>query len=240
MATDNGGASSTVAERLAAIRRRVADACARAGRNADAVTLVGAAKRQPIERLRAAAAAGLRVFGENQVQEAEATIPELPVDLDWHFIGTLQSNKAKAAARLFSTFHSIDRVKIARALDREAAKLGRRLAGFLQVHLGEEPTKHGFPEDEARFVEAVRPLAGLGHVRVVGLMAIPPWEDDPDRQRAWFRRLVRLRDALAARPEWADFPGLLSMGMSEDYEVAVEEGATHVRVGTLLFGPRPD
>ncbi len=131
-------------------------------------------------------------------------------------------------------------MKIARALDRQAAKLGRRLSGFLQVHLGDEPTKHGFPDDGAKLVEAVRPLAELGHLEVVGLMAVPPLEDDPDRQRAWFRKLRGLRDLLASRPEWEGFPGLLSMGMSQDFEIAVEEGATHVRLGTLLFGPRPD
>lgn len=240
MAVADADASPTVAQRLAEVRRRIRDAGERAGRDSSAVTLVGAAKRQPIERLRAAAAAGLRVFGENQVQEAAATIPVLPVDLDWHFIGTLQSNKAKAAARLFSTVHSLDRVKIARALDREAGKLGRRLKGFIQIHLGDEPSKHGFPDEGAELAAAVRPLAELEHVEIVGLMAIPPWEDEPERQRAWFRKLRGLGEALAGRPEWQRFPGLLSMGMSQDFEIAVEEGATHVRLGTSLFGPRPD
>ena len=232
----NGSSSPAVAQRLADVRRRIAAACGRAGRDRREVTLIGAAKRQPIERLRAAAAAGLEVFGENQVQEAAAVIGDLPVDLDWHFIGTLQSNKANAAARLFSTVHSLDRLKIARALDRAAGRLGRRLRGFIQVHLGDEPSKHGFPEEG--LVAAVRPLAELEHVEVVGLMAIPPWEDDPEDQRAWFRRLRELRDLVAAQPEWQGFPGQLSMGMSQDFEIAIEEGATHVRVGTSLFGPR--
>lgn len=232
--------TDAVAERLEAIQARIHSACRRAGRDPGEVVLVGASKRQPLERLRAAARAGLHVFGENQVQEAEVKIPELPVDLDWHFIGTLQSNKARSAARLFSTVHSIDRLKIARALDREAGQQDRRLKGFVQVHLGTEPTKHGFPEDAGELVESLRPLAQLRHLDVVGLMTIPPREEDPERQRGWFRRLRELRDRLAGEPEWRGFPGWLSMGMSRDFELAIEEGATHVRVGSSIFGPRLD
>lgn len=229
-----------VADRLADVRERIRRACERSGRDPGEVTLIGASKRQPVERLRAAAEAGLRTFGENQVQEAEAKIPLLGVDLDWHFIGTLQSNKVKTAVRLFSTVHSLDRPKIARALAEEAGRQDRRLKGFIQVHLGDEATKHGFPQDGEDLVRAVRPLADLERLEVVGLMAIPPWEDDPEARRAWFRKLRRLRDLLADQPEWRGFPGLLSMGMSDDFEAAIEEGATHVRVGTSLFGPRLD
>ena len=133
--------------------------------------------------------------------------------------------------------HSIDRVKIARHLDRHAGDLGRALEGFLEVNVGGEASKHGFaPEGLA---QKVAPLAELEHLRIVGLMAIPPWEDDPQAARRWFVRLRELRDALFARPEWSGRPGHLSMGMSSDYEVAIEEGATHVRVGTALFGERP-
>ncbi len=234
--TENSPPTGDAGERLADIRRRIREACDRAGRDAGEVTLIGASKRQPIARLEAAIAAGLRVFGESRIQEAVVKIPQLPVGLDWHFIGTLQSNKAKVAARFFDTVHSLDRLKIARALDRAAEKQGRRIQGFIQVHLGSEPTKHGFPEDG--LAEAVRPLADLEHLDIVGLMAIPPWEEDAARRRAWFRRMRELRDELAERPEWQAFPGLLSMGMSQDFELAIEEGATHVRVGTSLFGPR--
>ena len=236
--SDNG--APTVADRLADVRERIRLACERCGRDPRDVTLIGASKRQPIERLRAAAEAGLRTFGENQVQEAEVKVPVLPVDLDWHFIGTLQSNKAKPAVRIFSTVHSLDRPKIARVLAEEAGRQNRRLKGFIQVHLGDEPTKHGFPEDGEALVRAVRPLAGLERLEVVGLMALPPYEDDPVAQRAWFRKLAELRDLLADEAEWRGFPGLLSMGMSDDFEIAVEEGATHVRVGSSLFGPRLD
>lgn len=229
---------SGVAKRLAAIRERIQEACSSAGRDPREVTLIGASKRQPIERLRAAAEAGLQVFGENQIQEAVVKIPELPVGLDWHFIGTLQSNKAKTVARHFNTVHSLDRPKIARVLDREARCQGRRLRGFIQVHLGHEASKHGFPQDRDELIEAVRPLAELEHLDVVGLMTMPPQEEDPGSQRAWFRKLRALRDELAEQPEWHGFPGLLSMGMSCDFEVAIEEGATHIRVGSSLFGLR--
>ena len=227
-------------DRLAAVRRRIAEACARAGRRPEEVTLVGAAKAQPAARLRAARRAGLEVFGENRVQEAEdhrAILAAEGVDAPaWHLIGPLQSNKAKRAAALFDVVHSLDREKIARLLDCELAALGRRIPAFVEVNLGAEEGKHGFPP--AGLPTAVRPLAALEHLRVVGLMAVPPAADDPEASRPWFRRLCELAAELAARPEWPRFPALLSMGMSDDFEVAVEEGATHVRVGSALFGPR--
>jgi len=224
------------AARLAAVRQGIADACARSGRRPEEVVLVGASKVQPIAVLRAAWEAGLRVFGENRVQEAAAKRPELPADIDWHLIGPLQSNKVKQALDLFSTVHSVDRPRIAEALDREAAARGRRLPVFLEVNLGGEASKHGFPADALG--EAVRPLAALDHLEVLGLMAIPPLGGEPEASRPWFRRLRALRDELARAPEWRHFPGFLSMGMSGDFAVAVEEGATHVRVGTALFGRR--
>ncbi len=225
-----------VAERLADIRERIAAACARVGRSPDEITLVGAAKRQPIEKMRAARDAGLRVVGENRVQEAEEKQPRLP-GLEWHLIGPLQSNKAKRAASLFSAVHSIDRPKIARVLDREAARLDKTLPGFLEVNVGREESKHGF--DPETLTEQARPLAELEALRIVGLMAIPPWETEAQRAREWFRRLRELRDEVCSRPEWSTCSGWLSMGMSGDFEIAIEEGATHVRVGTSLFGERP-
>ncbi|HET9226971.1 MAG TPA: YggS family pyridoxal phosphate-dependent enzyme [Thermoanaerobaculia bacterium] len=226
-----------IAERYLQITRRIEEACHRSGRNPGEVTLVGASKTQPPEALAEAWRAGLRVFGENRVQEALAKSRELAdYAIDWHLIGPLQTNKVKPALDLFRTVQSIDRPRIAEALDREAGRRGIRLTGLLEVNLGQEESKHGFlPEDLA---EAARPLADLQHLKIVGLMAIPPQEDDPEASRPWFRRLRELRDELAGRPEWPGFPGWLSMGMSHDFEVAVEEGATHVRVGTLLFGAR--
>lgn len=225
-----------VPRRFAEVRERIAGACRRAGRDPGAVTLVGASKTQPVEALEAAWRAGLTVFGENRVQEGVAKSALLPPEVEWHLLGPLQSNKVKTALDVFRTIHSIDRLKIATALDDEAAARGLTLPGFVEINLGEEPTKHGFPP--RGLAEAVRRLAGLRHLRVVGLMAIPPFGESPEDSRPWFRKLRELRDELAGRPEWQGFPGLLSMGMSDDFEVAVEEGATHVRVGTALFGPR--
>jgi pyridoxal phosphate enzyme (YggS family) len=225
-----------IAERLATIQQHIAEACQRSNRQADTVTLVGAAKRQPLEKVLAAREAGLRVIGENRVQEAEWKQPQV-TGVEWHLIGPLQSNKAKKAARLFSAVHSIDRPKIARVLAREAASLDRELTGFLEVNVGREASKHGFDPDA--LLEAARPLAELDGLRIVGLMAIPPFEREPEAARVWFRKLRELRDALCATTEFASCPGWLSMGMSGDFEVAIEEGATHVRVGTSLFGPRP-
>lgn len=230
--------SSDVPRRLAEIRRRIAAACERAGRSPQDVTLVGASKLQPPAKLRAAYEAGLRVFGENRVQEAAAKAGELPAEIEWHLIGPLQSNKAKAAAELFAVIQSVDRLKIARVLDREAERLGRRIPCFIEVNLGGEGTKHGFPAGD--LTRSLEPLRELIRLDFLGLMAIPPPAEDPEGSRPWFRRLRELRDALAATPGWERFPGLLSMGMSHDFEVAVEEGATHVRVGTALFGPRPE
>ena len=230
-------ATGDVGERYRAVRQRLEDACRAAGRPAEEVVLVGASKRQPLDRLRAAWRAGLRTFGENQVQEAEAKRPELPAECDWQLLGPLQSNKAKRAARLFSTVHSVDRLKIARALDRHAGEAGTRLDGFVEVNLGEEPSKHGFAP--RGLAPRIAELAGLENLRIVGLMAIPPFEEEPARARAWFDRLRELRDELASRPEWRGFPGWLSMGMSGDFEIAIAAGATHVRVGTDLFGERP-
>ena len=227
-------------ERYRSIRDRIAAACERAGRDPGEVRLVGACKRQPLERIEAACAAGLSILGENIVQEALRHAEELPpgrsAGVEWHLIGPLQSNKAKKAVSLFSTIESVDRPKIARVLDREAAKAGRSLTGLLEVNLGGEETKHGFAVAEIE--SGLDELAELEHLRIDGLMAIPPPAADPEGSRPWFRRLRELRDGLFARPEWAGRDGLLSMGMSADFEVAVEEGATHVRVGSALFGPR--
>ena len=234
--------------RLAEVRERIAAACARAGRRPEDVTLIGVTKTHPAALVEAAWKAGLSVIGENRVQEALGksreliALPSPPEGPAWHLIGPLQSNKVRPALDLFRTIHSIDRPKIAEAIDHEARARGLRIDGFLEVNVGGEASKHGFPPDPPDgFAEAVRPLAGLRGpegLRIVGLMAIPPFGDDPEESRRWFVRLRELAAGLAARPEWAGFPGLLSMGMSHDYEIAVEEGATHVRVGTALFGTR--
>ncbi len=236
LTAESGGAGG-VAARLAAIESRIAAACRRAGRPRAAVRLVAASKLQPIEALAAAHAAGLRRFGENRVQEAQIKAPALPADVEWHLLGALQSNKVRPALEVFGCFHAIDRVKIALALDAEARARGRVVSGLLEVNLGGEASKHGFAP--AALAADAAPLAGLEHLRVVGLMTVPPPADDPEGSRPWFRQLAALATALNGRPEWSGRLGELSMGMSDDFEVAIEEGATYVRVGTLLFGPRP-
>jgi pyridoxal phosphate enzyme (YggS family) len=229
------------AGRYAEIERRIQAACDRAGRSRASVRLVGASKRQPLEALAAAYACGLRSFGENRVQEAVAKAPLLPPDIEWHLLGPLQSNKVRKAVALFHVVHAIDRPAIAFELDQEAARQGRRLSGLIEVNLGAEESKHGFAVDDlAADLEVLAPLAVLEHLRIGGLMAIPPPGASAEDSRPHFRRLARLRDALAERPEWRarDFAGELSMGMSDDFEVAIEEGATHVRIGSALFGER--
>ena len=227
----------SVTDNYRRIRAEIDAAARRVGREPESVTLVGASKRQEIGRLQEAFEAGLRVFGENRVQEGEEKRPQLPAEAEWHLIGPLQSNKAKRAVQTFGTVESIDRPKIARALDRHAGEAGKRITGLLEINLGDEPSKHGF--STANLVEQLAPLRDLANIEIVGLMAIPPFEPDPEASRTWFRRLRQLRDEVAGHPEWSDFPGWLSMGMSHDFAVAVEEGATHVRVGTALFGARP-
>jgi PLP dependent protein len=229
-----------VAERLARVRDRIESACRRAGRPSSDVTLMGVSKTQPASAVAEAFQAGLEVFGENRVQEGLAKSrelsPEIAPEIEWHLIGPLQSNKVRAALGLFHIIHSIDRLSIAEAVEREAERRGITVTGFLEVNLGSEGTKHGFPVED--LLATVEPLASYEHLKIVGLMAIPPLGRAAEESRPWFRRLRELRDELAARPEWSGFPGLLSMGMSDDFEVAIEEGATHVRVGTAIFGPR--
>jgi len=229
-----------IAARLAALRERIHRAAERAGRDAGGVTLVGVSKTRPADDVRAAFDAGLRDFGENRVQEAEEKIDALADlrrdGLRWHLIGHLQKNKVRRAAALFDRVHSLDGVALARRLDAAAADAPvRPLPVLLQVDLAGEKTKHGLAEAELEpALGAIRGLAGL---RAEGLMLLPPFEEDPEKVRPWFARLRRLADALAGRGLLAERG--LSMGMSHDFEVAVEEGATCVRVGTALFGPRP-
>lgn len=226
---------SEVASRVRTIRESIATACARAGRDPASVTLVAASKSQPIEKLRAAWDAGVRTFGENRVQEAATKQPLLP-EAEWQLLGPLQSNKVRQAAELFTTYHALDRPKILAAVAAEAQRRGATVDGFVEVNLGGEASKHGFAP--AGLAQALAPLRALPGLRLVGLMAIPPPGPDGEASRPWFRKLRGLRDELAATPGWDDFAGWLSIGMSDDFAVAVEEGATHVRVGTALFGPR--
>jgi hypothetical protein len=224
----------TIWENLEAVRGRIAAACARAGRGEGEVRLLAVSKTYGAEDVRAAARAGQRLFGENRVQEALGKIPMCPGNLEWHLIGHLQGNKAAAAARAFDWVHSVDSAELLAKLDRHAGEAGRRLKVLLQVNVSGEISKSGMTP------EALRAMAGgigeLRNVEVRGLMTIPPISEDPEGARVHFRALRELRDEVAER-EGLDWPEL-SMGMTHDMEVAVEEGATIVRVGTGIFGAR--
>lgn len=231
-----GMAQGGVAERLADVRRRIAAAAARVGRLPDEVTLVAVSKTVPAAVVQAAVAAGQRVFGENRVQEALAKAPAAGPDTRWHLVGHLQRNKSRAAAGLFTVVESLDSAELAEALDRHAGELGRRLRVLVQVKLAAEAAKSGVtPEEAPRLIERA---ANLPYLELAGLMTIPPPPETPDASRPWFARLRELRESWDGHCCPRGTLGQLSMGMSADFEAAVEEGATIVRVGSVLFGPR--
>ncbi len=229
--------AQAVAANLAAVRARIAAAAARAGRAPEGVRLVAVSKTFGPDHVRAAAAAGQRDFGENRVQEA---LPKMAacadLALDWHLIGHLQSNKARKSVGPFTCLQSIDSLDLLRRLDAVAVELGRDVPVLVQVDLAGEATKFGAPPDEARAMLDEAPR--LARVRVGGLMLLPPLFEDVERVRPYFQRLRGFRDEQLARGVPPVHLAELSMGMSHDFEVAVEEGATMVRVGTAVFGTR--
>lgn len=221
--------------RLQAIRDRIHTAAVRCGRDPATVELLAVSKTHPVETIRAAVAAGQLLFGENKVQEILAKAPQLPAELHWHLIGHLQSNKVRKVLPLVKAIHSIDSLDLARDVNRIATELGLTAKVYLEVNLAEESTKHGFKVEDLR--ASLEALHGLERLNIQGLMCIPPFEADPELSRPYFTRLRELRDDLE-KSGGKPLP-LLSMGMSHDFEIAIEEGATLVRVGTALFGERP-
>lgn len=223
--------NESIRENIADVELRIGQAAERCGRDASGVKLVAVSKTHPTSVLREAIAAGARVLGENKVQEAEGKILELGRDAaEWHLIGHLQSNKARKAVQLFDVIHSVDSADLAERLERICGEEGRQMLSVLvQVDLAREATKSGIPESELPLL--VEFLRGCRHLKFDGLMVLPPFFDDPEATRTYFRRLRELRDEVI--PD-----GELSMGMSHDFEVAIEEGATIVRVGTAIFGER--
>jgi len=206
----------------------------KAGRDPDSVRLLAVSKKMDSEKLRVLWQLGQRLFGENRVQEARVKIPEMPVGGEWHFIGGLQTNKAKDAVEYFDVIESVDRTDLATELDKRAAAFGKKIKIMLEVNVGGEAAKHGCdPQKAGDLLQAVMPLARL---EIVGLMAIPPFREDPEMARPFFLKLREIRDRLQDS-HGVDLPEL-SMGMSHDFPVAIAEGATLVRIGTALFGPR--
>ena len=228
---------AAVRARMADVRDRIARAAARAGRDPSHIRLIAVSKTFGADAVRAVAQDGQIDFGENKLQEAQQKRQDLAdLPLRWHFVGHLQSNKAKRAAAEFDVIHSIDSVSLLRKIDEVAAAIQRRVELLIQVDLAGEATKHGAREEE------LRPIFDAGRqataVSVIGLMLLPPAVEDPEAARPWFRKLRALRDTLELEGIPANMLKELSMGMSHDYEIAVEEGATFVRVGTAIFGRR--
>ena len=225
-------------QRLDIVRQKIDESARRSGRSADELTLVAVSKTHPAEIVREAIAAGVADFGENRVQEAEGKIPEVGRDqARWHLIGHLQSNKARRAVELFDVIHSLDSTTLACRLNRMCIDLGRQeLPVLIQVDLGHEPTKTGAVEkDLPEIIEAVRESERLS---LIGLMTLPPFFDEAEKARPFFRRLREMRDEIRKQGAFGDGLGELSMGMTHDYEIAIEEGATMLRVGTAIFGER--
>ena len=229
---------SSIAQNFLQINNRIRTACARVGRDTAGVTLIGVTKMVPLERIREGVEAGIRFLGENYVQEASKKVQALSdLPVSWHFIGHLQSNKVKVVLEAFDLIHSVDRESLAQELDRQAHKRGKRIPVLLQVNTGQEESKSGLPPAELLpFFERLSAWDGLD---VRGLMALPPYYDDPEEVRPHFRTMRELLDRLRERTANPERLSELSMGMSHDFEVAIEEGATMIRIGTALFGTRP-
>jgi PLP dependent protein len=231
----------SISENLAAVRGRIDKAARRAARQPEDIALMAVSKTQPPERIRQAYEAGQRLFGENRVQEFASKIDALR-DLDaaeWHMIGHLQTNKAAKTAELFCSVDSVDSLKLAEKLDAAARTLGKKLDVLIEINVGGEAAKSGLPPDSPAFKELLLAAPRLDALAFRGLMTVPPFTDDPAGARPYFRKLRELRDAVAARKLPAIEMNQLSMGMSHDFEVAIAEGSTCVRVGTAIFGERP-
>jgi len=231
-------AQEPLALRLAGIRAQIAAAAEKSGRPAHEVTLVAVSKTHPASAVRLLIDLGAKDIGENRVQEAEQKITEIGRDkARWHLVGHLQANKVRRAVNLFDVIHSLDSLELARRLDRICEEEQREtLPVLIQVDLGHEETKSGIDESELNHL--VEDLGPLKRVRLAGLMTLPPFFEDSEQSRPFFRRLRKLRDELAARGAFGNHKGELSMGMTHDFAVAIEEGATMVRIGTAIFGER--
>jgi PLP dependent protein len=230
----------SIAQNIAQVRKRITTAARQAGRNPEEITLMGVSKTFPVESIREAHAAGLRVFGENRVQEFSSKVDalrDLP-DVEWHLIGHLQTNKAARAAELFDAVDSLDSVRMAEKLNTFAESASKTLSILIEINVGGETAKSGVGPGSDELEQILLGAPRWSHLKILGLMTVPPYTEDPEGARLYFRQLRQIRDGIAARA----LPGVgmndLSMGMSHDFEVAIEEGSTCVRVGTAIFGER--
>ncbi len=228
---------STVRDNIARIRNIIADAALRSGRKASDVRLMAVTKTVDDDRIMEAIKAGVDIIGESYIQEAKRKIEKMGRPIEWHMIGYLQSNKAKYAVRLFDMIHSVDRMDLALELDRRSKALSLVMKVLIEVNISGEETKSGVPYKEV--IQLIRDVSALNNLSIQGLMTMPPWFDDPEDARPYFVSLRELRDKIIAESISRVEMRELSMGMSGDYEVAVEEGATIVRVGRSIFGERP-
>lgn len=231
-------AQEQLAARLTAVRGRMAAAANACGRKPEEVKLIAISKTHPAPVIRTLIELGASDLGENRVQEAEEKIAEIGGEhVRWHLVGHLQANKARRAVNLFEVIHSLDSLDLAQRLDRLCGEEGReKLPVLIQVDLGHEETKSGI--DESELTQMVEGLKSLTHLELIGLMTLPPFFDDTEQSRPFFRRLRELRDELESRGAFGGRKGELSMGMTHDFEVAIQEGATMVRIGTAIFGER--
>lgn len=227
-----------LARRFADVKSRISTTIQRCGRDPREVTLIAISKTHPPDLVKSLVELGATDLGENRVQEAEEKIPQVGrSDVRLHLVGHLQANKARRAVNLFDVIHSLDSSDLARRLDRLCADEGKQsLSVLIQVDLGHEETKSGI--DESAVAQLAESIRGLERLQLIGLMTLPPFFDDPEQARPYFRRLRELRDELAVAGLFGERNGELSMGMTNDFEVAIEEGATMVRVGTAIFGER--
>jgi pyridoxal phosphate enzyme (YggS family) len=230
----------SITENVAEVRQRIADAAQRAGRDPGEITLMAVSKTFPAQSIREAYGTGIRIFGENRVQEFSGKSSQLGdlKDAEWHMIGHLQSNKAAAAIQLFAAVDSVDSLKLAEKLNAAAEKLSKKLRVLIEINVGGESAKSGLAPDSAQLEELFVAAAELEHIEFRGLMTVPPFAEDVEDARPYFRKLRELRDQIAARNLPAIYMETISMGMSHDLEVAIQEGSTCVRVGTAIFGER--
>jgi pyridoxal phosphate enzyme (YggS family) len=232
----------STAENIAEVRERIAAAARREARNPEEITLMGVSKTFPVERVREAYAAGLRVFGESRVQEFARKADALRdlLNTEWHLIGHLQTNKAAKATELFDAVDSVDSVRMAEKLNASAESVGKTLSVLIEINVGGEKAKSGVALNSGELEQILRNALRWDNLKINGLMTVPPYTEDPEGSRPYFRQLRQIRDSIAARALPQISMAALSMGMSHDFEVAIEEGATCVRVGTAIFGEREE